>query len=111
MSVAVLVTHRGDSGRSSIYAPIATEAEFHDVWLTLAKAGNLYWIPQFATGVPIPLRSVVEVIRELEALRVAAEGAGLIPEAAKSRLVGRIDDLRHLFASLSAADVEEIFAG
>jgi hypothetical protein len=109
MSVGALVTFRQAEPRTE-YLPLATESEFHRLWLPLANAHNLQWIPLFASGISLTTQDIPAVIEEFVQIQEAIATAEIAPEA-KTKMLDRARRLSLLLETLDLENVEEVFIG
>lgn len=109
MSVGTLVTYRR-AERKTQYIPLATEEEFHRLWLPLAQGLHLQWIPLFASGVLLTTSDFPAVLEELAQMWEAIT-TGMPSSDAKAKALDRAALVIALLESLDPANVEEVFIG
>jgi hypothetical protein len=105
MSVAILVKFKS-ADQGSLYIPVATQGDYHAVWLSAAKKLGLKWVPLFEDGPVIEVRDLPALLDEFRQLR------GVLAESPKNTaIVDHIDLIFEKFSELDLTEVSRISIG
>lgn len=110
MSVGVLIQFASEN-KESTYLPLATEIGFAKHWVNAAKKRDLTWIPQFQTGVPVPVDALDAVIEELRCLYVDFQKKVETGEVLWASYVDKIAHVLEVLSCVDRSQIEEIFIG
>lgn len=105
MSVAILIKFKS-TDRAPLYIPVATQGEYHGVWLSAAEKLGLKWVPLFEDGPVVDVSDLPTLLDEFRQLRDALAGS---PK--NDALLEHIDSILEEFSRLDLTEVSRIAIG
>ncbi|MBZ4330253.1 hypothetical protein NR800_22005 [Corallococcus interemptor] len=105
MSVAILVKFKS-TDQAPLYIPVATQGEYHGVWLSAAEKLGLKWVPLFEDGPVVDVSDLPSLLDEFRQLRKALAGS-----PTNALLLEHIDSILEQFGQLDLTEVSKIVIG